>query len=281
MHGLAAAGETGAGHRSHERLVHRGEEAEGNRGQHDPRLHELSRRRHRPVDLDDLERHAPQERLSPREHAERDPGAADRSRCERPEGAGSHECPARVRDVVRPHREGGTCADRDERGADPAAQRETVENERQKKPQHDRRGRSGSPDADEMLDRRPADARAGGEGDADDGKDQDLNRRGRHPKAVEEGRDRKGDADHDDLLTHREPSVRQTGADPLFDLVARERRAEEGQRRHEEQGLPGADRPQRVRHPHHGACVVRADAPREPEREHDEERRHSARGYLA
>src|SRR5205823_3654482 len=40
MHGLAAAGEPGAGHRSHERLVHRGEEAEGDRREHDPRLHE-------------------------------------------------------------------------------------------------------------------------------------------------------------------------------------------------------------------------------------------------
>ena len=75
--------------------------------------------------------------------------------------------------------------------------------------------------------------------------------------------------------------VREPRADPLLDRMARERRAEERERRHQEQGLPRPDRAQRVRHPHHRARVVGPDAPREADREHDEERRHRARGYLA
>ena len=59
----------------------------------------------------------------------------------------------------------------------------------------------------------------------------------------------------------------------LLDRVARERRAEERQRRHEEEGRPGADRAQRMRHPHDRARVVRADAPREADREDDEQPR--------
>ena len=109
---------------------------------------------------------------------------------------------------------------------------------------------------------------------ADDGEDEDLDRRGRHLEAVEERRHREGDADHDDLRLDRERPARQPRSDPLLDRVARERRAEERERRHEDQRLPRADRPQRVRHPHDRARVVRADAPREPEREHDQERRH-------
>ena len=56
--------------------------------------------------------------------------------------------------------------------------------------------------------------------------------------------------------------------------MARERRAEERERRHQEQRLPRADRAQGVRHPHHRAGVVGPDAPREADREDDEERRH-------
>ena len=71
-------------------------------------------------------------------------------------------------------------------------------------------------------------------------------------------------------------AVGEPRADPLLDRVARERRAEERERRHEEQCLPRADRAQRVRHPHHRARVVGADAPREADREDDEERGHRA-----
>src|SRR5206468_7298506 len=61
-------------------------------------------------------------------------------------------------------------------------------------------------------------------------------------------------------------------ADPPLDRVARERRPEERERSHEEKGRPGADRAQGVRHPHHRARVVSADAPREADREDDEKR---------
>jgi hypothetical protein len=64
VHRVATAGEAGAGHRRYERLVHRGEEAEGDGCEDDRGLHELRRGRHRPVDVDDLEGNTPQERLA-------------------------------------------------------------------------------------------------------------------------------------------------------------------------------------------------------------------------
>ena len=120
------------------------------------RLHELRGRRHRAIDLDDLERDPPQERLPPREHADRDCRATDRSRRERAERAGADERAARVRDVVRTHREGGDRAHRDEHGPDPPAERQAVEDESQEQPEDDRRDRRRRPDDDEVPDRRPS-----------------------------------------------------------------------------------------------------------------------------
>jgi hypothetical protein len=52
VHRVATAGEAGAGHCRYERLVDRGEEAEGDGCEDDRGLHELRRGRHRAVDVD-------------------------------------------------------------------------------------------------------------------------------------------------------------------------------------------------------------------------------------
>src|SRR5262249_3774367 len=124
------------------------------------------------------------------------------------------------------------------------------------------------------ADRAPLDADTVREAHADDREDEDLDRRGRHAKPVVEGRDRERNADHHHLLTDRERLFGQARTDPLLHRMARERRAEGRQRRHEEKGRPGADRAQGVRHPHDRARVMRADAPCEADCKDDEEPSH-------
>ncbi len=84
-------------------------------------LDELRGGRHRAVDGDDLERDAAQQRAAPGEDAGREPGAADRARLEHRERVRPDERAARVRDVVRAHRERGGGAHRDEAGTEPRA----------------------------------------------------------------------------------------------------------------------------------------------------------------
>jgi hypothetical protein len=59
---------------------------------------------------------------------------------------------------------------------------------------------------------------------------------------VEERRDCERDSDHDDFVADRERVTGEPRADAPLDRMTCERRPEERQRRHEEEGVPGSDR---------------------------------------
>ena len=77
VYGVASSGGAGAGHGTDERLVHGGEEPEGDGGDHHHGLDGLGGHGHGPVEFHDVERDSPQERTTPGQHAEGEASAAD------------------------------------------------------------------------------------------------------------------------------------------------------------------------------------------------------------
>jgi hypothetical protein len=135
------------------------------------------------------------------------------------------------------------------------------------------------PDPDELFDVGPLDSDSCRQPGTDHAENQDLDGRGGDAKAVEEAGQSERHPKHDDKTSNRQSvSSQQPVPHRLFHSAAGQRRAEKGERRHEEQRGAGGDGLQGVWHAHARTGVMGAHAVGEPDREGDEEDRHEISG---